>query len=229
MTDITIGQPPETAARRADSRWGPLTGIAFVVFFLASVVVSTVPANDASNKAWVAAYTGHGHAAQHLATGVLLVFAALSLMSFLTLLWTRIAAARQPVPISPLPLVAAGVSAACIAVGGVVMGSISGSILFSTLRVPDADLLRFGNDLGFAMVGVGGMLAAALSVACLSMQARSAGVFGRKLTVLGLLVSVVLLGAVEFLPIAALLIWLVIASITLMRRRFVAGHSSAIP
>ena len=226
MTDIATERPPETAARGADSRWGPLTGIAFVVFFLASVVVSTVPANDASNKAWVAAYTGHGHAAQHLATGVLLVFAALSLMSFLTLLWRRIAAARQPVAVSPLPLVAAGVSAACIAVGGVVMGSISGSILFSTLRVPDADLLRFGNDLGFAMVGVGGMLAAALSVACLSVQARSAGVFGRKLTLLGLLVSVVLLGAVEFLPIAALLIWLVIASITLMRRRFVAGHSS---
>jgi len=69
------------------------------------------------------------------------------------------------------------------------------------------------------MVGVAGMLAAALSVAHLSLLARSAGVFGRKLTVLGLGVAVVLLGAIAFVPIVALLIWAVIASITLLRRR----------
>ena len=37
--------------------------------------------------------------------------------------------------------------------------------------------------------------------------------------VLGLVVAVVLLGAIAFVPIAALLVWLVIASITLLRRR----------
>jgi hypothetical protein len=53
----------------------------------------------------------------------------------------------------------------------------------------------------------------------LSLLARSAGVFGRKLMVLGLAVAVVLLGAIAFVPIVALLIWLVIASVTLLRRR----------
>jgi hypothetical protein len=37
--------------------------------------------------------------------------------------------------------------------------------------------------------------------------------------VFGLAVAVVLLGAIAFVPIVALLIWLVIASITLLRRR----------
>jgi hypothetical protein len=69
------------------------------------------------------------------------------------------------------------------------------------------------------MVGVEGMLAAALSVAHLSLLARSAGVFGRKLMVLGLVVAVVLLGAIAFVPIVALPVWLVSASVTLLRRR----------
>jgi hypothetical protein len=85
--------------------------------------------------------------------------------------------------------------------------------------MPNADLLRFSNGLGFSLVGVAGMLAAALSVTHLSLLARSAGAFGRKLMVLGLGVAVVLLGAITFVPIVALLIWLVIASITLIRRR----------
>ena len=99
------------------------------------------------------------------------------------------------------------------------MASISGSMLASSSPMPSADLLRFSNGLGFAMVGVAGMLAAALSVAQLSLLARSAGVFGRKLMVLGLVVAVVLLGANAFVPIVALLVWLVIASITLLRKR----------
>jgi len=219
MASITQERASGAEQRRAGRRWGPVSGLAFVGFFLASVVVSSVPANGAPDKDWVAAYAGHGHAAQHLATGILLVLAALSLISFLTVLWTRISEARRPAPLSPLPLVAAGVSAACIAVGGVVLASISGSMLASSSPMPSADLLRFSNGLGFAMVGVAGMLAAALSVAQLSLLARSAGVFGRKLMVLGLVVAVVLLGANAFVPIVALLVWLVIASITLLRKR----------
>ena len=217
MTAIITERFSETANQRAEARWGPLTGIAFVVFFAASVVVSTVPADNASNKDWIAAYTGHSHAARHLATGILLVLAALSLMSFLTILWARIVTTRRPATTSALPLVAAGVSAACIAVGGVLMGGISGAMLTGSAPVPDADLLRVTNDLGFGMVGVAGMLAAALAVAFLSVQARSAEIFGRKLTIFGLVVALVLLGAIAFVPIVALLIWLVIASITLMR------------
>jgi hypothetical protein len=198
-------------------RWQPLTAIAFVVFFVASVVVSSPPADDVSNVTWTRAYTGTAHAREHLATGILLVLAALSLLSFLTLLWTRIAAARRPVSVSPLPLIAAGVAAACISVGGVLMASVSGSILIGSMRVPNADELRFANDTGFAMVSVAGMLAAALSIACLSVQARAAGLFGTRMMGFGIVVSIVLLAAVAFLPIAALLIWLVVAAARLMR------------
>jgi hypothetical protein len=199
------------------ARWEPLTGIAFVICFIGSVVVSSVPADNASNQDWVAAFTGHTHQVQHLTTGLLLVLAALCLMSFLTIVWTRIAAAPRPAMLSPLPIVAAGVSSACIAVGGILMAGISGSALIGSAPVPAADLLRLGNDLGFAMVGIAGMCAAALSIACLSGQAHAVGLFGGKLLVFGRVVAVVLLGSVAFVPIIALLLWLIVVSVVLMR------------
>ncbi|MFZ0040306.1 MAG: hypothetical protein WAK93_03300 [Solirubrobacteraceae bacterium] len=198
-------------------RVAPYSGVAFVVFFLASVVVSTVPSNTASDHAWLAAYATHAKQAGHLATGVLLVLAALSLMSFLTHVWTRVTEARDPQAVSPLPVVAAGVAAACIAVGGMLMAAPSGSALLYSQPIPGADILRLCNDVGFAMVGVAGMLTAAFSIACLSVQARAAGIFGARLARCSLAVAVVLLASVAFVPILALLIWLVAVTVTLNR------------
>ncbi len=196
---------------------GLYAGIAFVVFFVASVVASNVPSNNASNAKWTAAYSGHGNQLGHLATGVCLVLAALSLLVFLTSVWTRIATANEPSRTSPLPLAAAGVAAACIAVGGVVQASISGAALIAKLPLPSADLLRFGNATGFAIVALGGMLAAGLSVASLSLQGRTAGVFSARIANFGVIVAVVLLAALAFIPIAALWIWVIVATISLTR------------
>jgi hypothetical protein len=199
-------------------RVAPYSGIAFVVFFIASVAVSSVPKATASDHAWLAAYATHAKQVGHLATGVLLVLAGLSLMTFLTHLWTRVAEAGDPRAVSPLPVVAAGVSAACIAAGGVLMATTSGSALIGSAPIPGADVLRLGNDVGFAMVGVAGMFAAALSIGCLSVQARAAGIFGTRLTRFSVAVAVVLLASVVFLPIVALLVWLVAVTVTLTRR-----------
>ncbi|HEY4347563.1 MAG TPA: hypothetical protein VGM80_08230 [Gaiellaceae bacterium] len=199
-------------------RWTPLSGIAFVVFFVASVLASSPPADTASDTRWIASYTGHGNQAHHLATGICLILAALSLISFICVLWTRIVHASRPTFPNPLPLVAAGVSAACIALGGVLMAVVSGSALLGSSPVPSAELLRFSNDGGFAMAGIGGMLAAALCVACVSIQARGAAIFGRKLTIFSLVVAVVLLASFAFVPILALLAWLIVTAITLVRQ-----------
>ena len=192
------------------------TGIAFPVLFLASVAVSNPPADNASNATWISNYTGSSEQARHLATGILLVLAGLAFASFLTALWRRI---HDAVPaVSPLPLVAAAASAACIAAGGVVQAFVSGGELIGKYPLPSADILRLSNDLGFALVGVAGMLAAALAVACLSVQGRRAGVLGGKTYAFGLVVSLALLVAVAFLPIFLLLAWTVVVSVQLIRR-----------
>ncbi len=195
------------------------SGIASVVFFLASVAVSNVPANTASDAKWVGAYATSSDQERHLATGILLVLTALSLLVFLTHFWGRIAAARQPQsqPLTPLPLVAAGVAAACIAGGGVLMAAASGSALLFSQPLPGVDLLRFANDAGFAMVGLAGMFAAALSIATLAWHASAAGVLGYRWRNFSLIAATVLLASIAFIPIVALLIWLIVTTIALVR------------
>jgi hypothetical protein len=188
------------AARR--EAW---TGIAFAVLFIAGVLVSSPPADNASNAAWTSNYTG-----------ILLVLAALSLAAFVTELWRTI---REAAPtVSPLPVVAAGMSAACIAAGGIVMACISGAELVGKYPLPAPGLLRLSNDLGFALVGVAGMLAAALAVICLSVQGNRAGVIGNRTKVFGFVVSVVLLAGIAFVPILALLAWTVVLAVQWLRR-----------
>lgn len=199
------------------NRAAPLTGLAFIGLFAASVLISNAPSNTANNSAWVAAYATHGDQAGHLATGICLVLAALSLATFLTHLWTRVVAARRPDVVNPLPVVAAGISASCIAAGGIMMAVASGSSLLFSQPIPDAAILRLGNDLGFAMVGLAGMPAAALSIACLSVQARAAGVMTTRMMRFSLAVSVVLLGSIAFIPIVALMIWLLLVATPLIR------------
>jgi hypothetical protein len=214
---------PTSVTTHGWRRWESLTGIGFVAFFIASVGASNPPAPSASDQAWVANYAGRSHEVRHLITGICLVIAALCLMSFLTMLWTRIAAARRPARLSSLPLAAAGVSAACIAVGGVLMGGMSGSMLFASAPEPSAQILRLGNDVGFAMVGLPGMLAAALCVACLSVSGHAVGLFGRGMSIFGLVVAVVLLAALAFVPVFAFLIWMVVAAVMVMRNGAATG------
>lgn len=191
------------------------TGIAFPVLFIASVAASDPPADNASDAKWIANYTGTSEQARHLTTGVLLVLAGLCLAAFLTAMWRRIRAATPW--ISPLPLVAAAASAACVAAGGVVMAYVSGGELFGKYPLPSADVLRLSNDLGFALVGVAGMLAAALAVVCLSVQGKAAGLLGRKTYLLGILVSIALLAGMAFVPVFALLIWTAVLAVQWLR------------
>lgn len=201
--------------------WGrrePLFGIAFVVFFIGSVVASSIPNSNAPDRDWVAAYARHGEQARHLITGLCLITAGFCLMTFLTMLWKAVAAARQPEQLSRVPLIAARVSGVSIAVGGLLMGGISAAILIGVAHEPHANALKFGNGAGFAMVAIPGMVSAALSIAYLSVRARTAGFFGKRLMVFSLFVSVVLLAAFVFVPIAALLIWLIVVTIVFMRK-----------
>jgi hypothetical protein len=195
-----------------------LSGLAFVVCFASSVVASSPPADNAPDSRWIASYTGPAHQVGHLATGLLLVLAGLSLLAFLTGIWQRMATASSTRSLSPLPIVAAGVSASCIAAGGIVMGVISGGELMGSYPLPGAGVLRLANDLGFALAGVAGMIAAGLSIACLSVQGYRLGLIGRKTRIFGIAVGIVLLASIAFVPIIALLIWVVLTAIQSLRR-----------
>ena len=197
-------------------RWEPYAGVAYVVFFLASMAVSNSPADDAPNRKWIQSYASHGEQVHHLATGLLLLLAGLSLMTFLVALWRRVAAAHPGEP-SRLPIAAAGAAAALIGAGGMVMGYISGGELLGHYPLPSVDLLRMSNDLGFALAGVAGSWAAGVAVATLSIQGYTAGVFGTRMRAFGVLTAFALLLAMLFVPIGALFLWALTAAVMWIR------------
>jgi hypothetical protein len=194
-----------------------LTGIGFIVFFIGSVVSSNPPSANASDAKWIANYTGHSNQISHLMTGILLVFAALSLMTFLTGMWQRISTARPVGTTNPLPLIAAGVATTCMATGGTLMAYISGSELGGKYPLPSADLLRLSNGLGFIMTGIPGMAATALCLAVLAYQARTAALFGSKMAIFTWIVAAVLLLSFLFAPILALMAWIVVCIVNARR------------
>jgi hypothetical protein len=209
------------------TRTDMLAGIGFIVFFVGGVASSSPPGNNASNAQWIANYTGNGNLWSHVLTGIFLILAALSLMAFLTGMWQRISSARPAGTTSPLPLVAAGVAAACMALGGILMAYIAGSELSGRYPLPSVDLLRFSNDLGFIVTGIPGMAATALCIAVLAVQARRAELFGPKMAMFTWIVAAVLLLGFLFVPIAALMVWIVVC--ILGARRAPSVHTVSQP
>jgi hypothetical protein len=196
-----------------------LAGTGFIVFFIGGVISSSPPGNNASNAQWVANYTGSGNDWSHVLSGVFLILAALCLMTFLTGMWQRISSARPAGTTSPLPLVAAGVAATLMALGGILMAYIAGSELSGTYPLPSADLLRLSNGLGFLVTGIPGMAATALCLAVLAAQARRAGVFGSKMAVFSWIVAAALLLSFLFVPIVALMVWIVVSIVSARREQ----------
>lgn len=207
--------PTSSAARltRADM----LAGIGFIIFFLAGAVASSPPGDGAPNAQWVANYTGNGNLWSHVLSGVSLIFAALCLMAFLTGMWQRVSSARPAGTTSPLPLVAAGVTATLMAFGGTLMAYIAGSELSGSYPLPSADLLRLSNGLGFLVTGIPGMAATALCITVLAVQARRAGLFGQRMAVFTWIVAAVLLLSYLFIPILVLMAWIVVAIVVARR------------
>ncbi|MBV9830947.1 MAG: hypothetical protein JOZ82_05075 [Marmoricola sp.] len=189
----------------------PLTGVAFPALFVGGVLASKAPADSATDMVWLHDYAG-SNAAPHVVTAYCLVLAGLSLMTFLVTLWSRIREASPERLVSVVPAIAAGMAGALMSVGGVLMGVVS---IHALRGYPE--LIRLGNDAGFAMVSVGGMLAAALSLVTLSLMARSAGVLGPRLAWSGVVVAGLLPASLLFLPIAALLVWTVAVARSLLR------------
>jgi hypothetical protein len=207
------------------SRSTTLAGIGFIIFFLGGVASSSPPTDGASDAKWLASYTGTSHEWSHVVTGIFLILAALSLMTFLTGMWQRISSTRPAGATSPLPLVAAGVATTCMAIGGTLMAYISGAELSGSYPLPSADFLRFSNGFGFGVTGIAGMAATSVCLFVLGYQARAAGVFGRNLAVFTWIVAILLLASVLFLPIAALLIWIIACLISARRRVTRVSHT----
>jgi hypothetical protein len=208
----------ESAARGAWPGWAPLSGIAFLVLFVATAFMSGTPDANASDSAWTAWFADAAHRDVLTATAFTGLAAALALMSFIVNIWIRVAAVGPARVTNPLPVAAAAVAAAAIACGALLQAAIPGAMIFNSMPEPSPGIMRVLENVSSPLVFIGGMVALALAVASLSLQARAAGAFGSRLTIFSLVVAVLTLFSFEFFPLLAPLAWVVTVIVILIRR-----------
>lgn len=216
--DLRAAGNARLSARTGWPGWAPVSGITFVVLFVASVFMDNTPNANASSTAWTNYFASASNREIAVAGAFLGVVAALALMSFLAITWTRVAAAARPGAASPLPVAAAAVSAACIAIGSLLQALIPGGMIFQSLPEPSPDIMRVLEGAAGPLILVGGMLALALAVASLALQAKAAGAFGTRMTIFSLIVAGITVFSFQFFPALAPLVWAVTVSIALIRR-----------
>lgn len=230
MVEISGPQvgPAATAQRaaRADwPGWGPVSGFAFVILFVTSVLVQNTPNPNSPDVQWTDYFASAGNRAQIFIGCVLGVVAALALLSFMVIIWMRVTAIRRN-DTGLLPVAAATVAATSIAVGMTIQAVIPGTMIFNGLPEPSAAILRIMENIAPVLVEGGGMLALTLAIASLAVQARRAGAFGRRMTIFSTVIAVLTFAAsFQFLLVLAPLIWTVVVSVLLIRRPALAQGS----
>lgn len=207
------------SATDASRRWSAIAGIAFFVLFIAGWMLSSLdaPESDAPIAEW-ADWLNDNRGASLIAA-YLLVLAGLCLLVFGVGLALRIRAANGDGTLTVPTVLALSVMSACLLVaGGIAVNGPSILYLFddNTPEPVDVTPILQMQNLGFGLGLVGAMLPAAGVIALATAALRST--IPSWFTVVGYVCAVLLLGAVMFIPMAALPIWVLIASILFLRR-----------
>jgi hypothetical protein len=211
---------------RTPTRWGDIAGIAFVVLFFVSFVFLDTPDADAPVAEWEAFFDDSGNRTQTVLAMVLMVLSGFAFLWFAVSMRVRLRAAATAEQLRAVAAGAALLFVAMLVAGGVAWGNTAGAVEFGGTTVPDGDISRMFEQLGFALILLAGGFASAVFVGVTSLLGRKTGVFPPWLVNVGYVVAVLLVFSVMFFPILALLIWVLIVSIRSLVSR---ASSEAVP
>jgi hypothetical protein len=220
-TTVEIDQAP--ARKATGSRIGALAGLAFAFCFFLGVAMLDLP-QKATDQELVAWWSNGDNQTSAVVSMYLFVLAGLCFLVFLTKLRSRLLAAEGGT--GELTALAVGTGTVFVAMLFVAAAS-RGLIGFAVKSpandesLPGPDTLRYVPQLGYAVTGTAGLLAAAVTMATTSWLIVRTAVFGRWLawvggvaTLIVLVASAVLTGV---LAIPALLVWALATSVVLWR------------
>jgi len=201
--------------------WTPTAGIlAAVTFIFGLAATADSPDSSDSNAKIIAWYADHGHRIGIIIGAFILAFCGLFLLWFASGLRQRLRLAEGPE--GRLANVALGGGVLLVAllwVGAAALAAIPAQQSFGGgPALSDADLGRFLPSVGFGSILLFGMFGAIALIDATSIVIMRTGVLPRWLGWLGFVCGVVLLFGVVFLPVIALPIWLIAASIVLYRQ-----------
>lgn len=196
------------------SRHTALAATVFVVTFVAGLFLVDNPDTNSSPATFVHYYSQSGNRVHLILSGVLLSAAALAWILTVTGLRERVGdgvAAR-------IAATAAAATAALLGVAGTMIAVIPAAMAFGSAPAPGGDLARFLPQAGYVALTMFAMPAAALTVTSLCLGALRSGTLPRWLAYLGFAASVLLLGSLEFFPMALFVVWMLAVAGVLARR-----------
>jgi hypothetical protein len=221
MIEVAFARFITTCGRRAmtSSRLAPVTGVLFVLLYVVATFVAKTPDTSDPTSAAAAYYHDSGHRNAMVVSAYLYMVAALVFLAFLVIVRQRLLAAEGPgAPLTTLAF-ASGVIASALIIGGAfALGSVPGGVAFGGFDVPtDGSLVFVSQSIGYGMILIGAMWAAALSIFVASLVGHRTGALPAWAVWLGYIAAIALLFAAIWLPQIALLIWVIAIGIALRK------------
>jgi hypothetical protein len=209
------------------SRWAPLSGIAFVVAYVAGMILVRTPDSSDPAETIAAYYTDKGHRVDMIISAYILIAAGLLFLWFLSCVRSRLRAAEGgPGTLSALTFGAGVVFVGLLSIGALAMAAVPGSISFGEDKsIYGADTIQAAQSLGWGAILIGGMLSAAVMIFTASVLTLRTGALPRWSAWVGILASIALLFAVVWIPQIALLIWALCVSGAMLARPAVTSQA----
>jgi hypothetical protein len=202
--------------------WTPTAGILAAVTFVVgfAMTAGSTPDNTDPDAKIISWYAENGHQVVGTVGPFVLAFCGLFILWFASGLRQRLRLAEGPeARLANVALGGAVLLVALLWVGAAAIGAIPAGIkLGQSNDLTNADLGRFLPSIGFGSILIFAMFGAIALIDATSVVIFRTGVLPRWLGWLGFVCGVVLLFAAVFLPVIALPIWLIAASIALYRQ-----------
>jgi hypothetical protein len=213
--------PIEIADERGVKRRGAgIAGLAFVVLFVAGMMLSGgTPESNAPDQEWFDWFADSGNRTTEVVGMFVLAASGLCFVVFLAGMVRRIrTAGRRAGQALDVAWGAGLLAAGLIMVAAVAINQAAVGIEIGEVPTPDdADLLRMAEQAGFGIALLGGGWCAAVAVGALSWAGRRNGALPSWLANAGLVAAVILVFSIIWIPMVALPLWVLAASVTLLR------------
>lgn len=203
----------------AGSRLAPFTGVLFVVLWVAATFVARTPDSQDGASSAAAFYTDSSNRWMMVVSAYMFVVAALVFLGFLVSLRERLLAAEGgSAPLTTLAFSSGAVAVALMLAGTFALAAVPAGIAFGSVDAPtEGNITLFTQQIGYGVILVGAMFAAALTIATTSIVVRRSGALPAWTAWLGFVAAVVLLFAAVWIPQIALLIWVIAVGIALRK------------
>jgi hypothetical protein len=221
----TTAVDPRSAltTRTAGRTLGALAGLAFAFLFFMGTAMLNIP-HGVSDEKLVAWWSDSGNQLTAVVSMYSFVLAGLCFLVFLMHLRSRLLAAEGGNGALTTLVVWSGV----VFVAMLFVAAASRGVIGFAIKspgddesLPGADTLRYLPQTGYAVLGAGGLLAAAVAMATTSWLIVRTGVFGRWLAWVGAVAAILIVAAnvalVGVIVIPAMLVWAAATSVAMWR------------